>query len=153
MIDFRNSLVATIVALSGLLACSTAQARAEFQAEEFDPATHYGKDWTPDDLLKGKRPGSGTAQSTPSVVASGSPKRGHGAEEGLRQWANIGYLDSSGRPLPLAGNWMCDLPRPSNKPGDSALGWDSSYFVELSDFQLSNQAVVPKPAPSFRGLQ
>ena len=57
--------------------------------------------------------------------------KGNGAEEDLRQWVNNGYLDPSGRPLPLTGNWMCELPRPSKQAGDSPLGWDPNYFVEL----------------------
>ncbi|GEM_PF-1080102 len=97
---------------------------AQGQVTVFDPATHYGADWTPDDLIKGKT-------AAPATVASVPAKKGSGAEEDLRQWVNISYLDPAGRPLPLTGNWMCDLPKLSKNPGDSPLGWDPNYFVEL----------------------
>jgi Concanavalin A-like lectin/glucanases superfamily len=113
-------------------------ALGQAKGEEFDPKAHYGESWTPDDLVGGKKKAPAAAASTPAVAspapASEGPSpvaKGNGAEEGLRQWADTGYLDLSGRPLPVTGNWMCELPKPSKNPGDSPLGWDPNYFVEL----------------------
>ncbi|MFM8830420.1 MAG: hypothetical protein ACKOHM_05375 [Spartobacteria bacterium] len=102
------------------------------QAQEFAPEAHYGENWTPDDLLGDIKPApvaKPVAATTPA--ASAPAKKGSGAEEDLRQWVTMGYLDPSGRPLPLTGNWMCDLPKPSKEPGESTLGWDLAYFIEL----------------------
>ena len=103
------------------------------QAEDFVPEAHYGQNWTPDDLLNEKKPApSPTPVAVDSAPSASAPAmKGNGAEEDLRQWVNNGYLDPSGRPLPLTGNWMCELPRPSKQAGDSPLGWDPNYFVEL----------------------
>lgn len=75
-------------------------AMAQVQAEEFDPATHYGNDWTPDDLLKGRKAAPATPEgaASPGPAVSSPAQKGSGAEEDLRQWAGMSYSDPSGRP-------------------------------------------------------
>lgn len=126
-----------IVALILVAACCVAPALAEEgkngpnskRAEEFDPEQHYGEGWTPDDLLGGTKAARRAARAT--LAPSAPAKKGTGAEEDLRQWVAMGYLDPAGRPLPLTGNWMCELPKPTKEPGNSPLGWDPAYFIEL----------------------
>jgi len=71
------------------------------------------------------------APATPPEPTQASSVGNIGAVRDLQEWVDMKYRDPSGRPLPVTGNWMCGLPKPSKLPGHSPLGWDPNYFVEL----------------------
>lgn len=97
----------------------------------FDPAEHYGESWTPDDLVAGKDAAKAKAQDAAGKPADGEFPPSSGAEADLREWVGMGYRSGKGRPLPLTGNWMCELPKEAPGRGNSSLGWDPAYFIEL----------------------
>jgi hypothetical protein len=99
----------------------------------FVPEDHYGEDWTPDALMPQaeKAGSSGNRSKTALGDSTIDLPPTSGAEADLREWVDMKYRSPEGRPLPVTGNWMCQLPRNSNQPGRSPLGWDPNYFIEL----------------------